>query len=476
MLFNSIEFLLFFPTVALLFFLTPKKFRWLPLLVANYFFYSMIKIEYLAIIISQTLITFLGAIAVSKQSDGKLKFRFYLLTLMINVLTLVFFKYTDFVLESFVNLLKVFNSGANDISLGIILPIGISFYTFQIIGYLTDVYWEQIEPETHLGKFAIFISFFPQLLAGPIERANRILPQINNPSSFDINNLIVGIKWFIVGMFYKVVVADRLSIYVNTIYGNSDVHGGGSFIFATLSFTFQIYGDFAGYSFMAIGCAKILGIDLINNFNYPYFSKSISEFWNRWHISLSTWLRDYIFTPLTYNRLFGVSFDSYRVELSVIITFLISGLWHGANWNFIFWGFLNGLFIVIGIKSKMYRKGLIDRFGLSSKIFTVFLPWIFTFVLLNVMWMFFRSDSIMMGFETIIKIVTSPTSFFIGSRAQIFYSLVAVFLLIIYELLKFFGFDEEKTILRSSVFYITLFFLIILFGVFNGSQFIYFQF
>ena len=257
MLFNSFDFLLFFIVVGMVFYLTPKRFRWIPLLAANYYFYSLIKFEYLAIIVTQTLITYYGALAVKKQEDRGIKFRLYLLALMFNVVTLVFFKYTDFILKSFSNLLQVFNSSANEISLGIVLPIGISFYTFQIIAYLTDVYWEQIEPEAHLGKFAVFISFFPQLLAGPIERAFRILPQIHYPASFEIDNLLKGAKLLLLGMFYKVVIADRLSIYVDTIYNNADLHGGGSFIVASFFFTLQIYGDFAGYSLMALGTAKV---------------------------------------------------------------------------------------------------------------------------------------------------------------------------------------------------------------------------
>jgi len=477
MSFNSFDFLLFFVVVISLFYLTPKKHRWLPLLVGNYLFYSLLKFEYLAIIVTQTLITYYGALAVKKQEDRGIKFRLYLFALMFNVVTLVFFKYTDFILKSFSNLLQVFNPSTNEISLGIVLPIGISFYTFQIIAYLTDVYWEQIEPETHLGKFAVFISFFPQLLAGPIERAFRIFPQINEPASFESDNLLKGAKLFLLGMFYKVVVADRLSIYVDTIYNNADLHSGGSFIVASFFFTLQIYGDFAGYSLMALGTAKVLGFDLINNFNYPYLSRSISEFWNRWHISLSTWLRDYVFTPLTYNRLFGERFDKYRVELSVIITFLISGLWHGANWNFIFWGLLNGLFIAFGIKSTKMRKKVKDKFGISNNlVFSLVLPWLFTFNLLNIMWIFFRSDSILMGFEIIGKIVSTPSSFFLGSRSQIIYSLISVFLIVIYEILKCLKFDEEKSILRAFFFYASLIFIIVLFGVFDGSQFIYFQF
>lgn len=476
MLFNSFDFLFFFVLVVLLFYLIPKSYRWIPLLAANYYFYALIKFEYLGIIVTQTLITYLGALLIQKQKDQKAKFRLYLITLLFNVLTLGFFKYTDFLLKSLSDLWHVFTPSSHEIALGIILPIGISFYTFQIIGYITDVYWEQIEPETHFGKFAVFISFFPQLLAGPIERAARILPQIHNPVSFELDNLLKGAKLFLIGMFYKVVVADRLSIYVNTIYNNSDLHGGGSFIVASLFFTIQIYGDFAGYSLMAMGCAKILGFDLINNFNNPYISKSISEFWNRWHISLSTWLRDYIFTPLSYFGFLGERLDKYRVEATVIVTFLISGLWHGANWNFIFWGLLNGLFIAVGIKSLKFRKKIKEKLGVvNNPFFTSFLPWVFTFGLLNFMWVFFRSDSITTGFKVLGKIVSSPASFFIGSRPQIVYSFFAILLLLIYEFLKFRNF-EEKSVLKEFLFYASLIFIIILFGVFDGSQFIYFQF
>ena len=338
MLFNSIDFLVFFPSVVLLYFLLPHKNRWLFLLIASYFFYMNWKPVYAVLIFSSTLITYSCGILVEKSNSVRRKKLFLIVSLSMNFSILFIYKYFNFLNDSVFKALDFLNIRWELPNLDLLLPVGISFYTFQAVGYTIDVYRGDLKAEKNLGIYALFVSFFPQLVAGPIERAKNLLPQFREKHYLDSARLVSGIKQMVWGFFMKLVIADRLSLIVNTAYNNADAHNGTTLLIATILFSFQIYCDFAGYSNIAIGASRIMGFDLMTNFRRPYFAKNIGEFWQRWHISLSTWFRDYLYIPLGGNRV-----SKSRNYLNVFITFVVSGIWHGANWTFVFWGFLHGI-------------------------------------------------------------------------------------------------------------------------------------
>lgn len=335
MLFNSLEFLLFFPTVCIIYFLLGKnKFRNPFLLLASYYFYMNWKPIYAVLILTSTILTYACGLLVEKYSGDKNKQKLFLInSLVLNFGILFIFKYFNFVNESIFHILSIAGLKWTVPNLDVLLPVGISFYTFQAVGYSIDVYRGTIKAERNFITYALFVSFFPQLVAGPIERAKNLLPQFHSEHHFDADNVAEGIKQMIWGFFMKLCVADVLSSYVDAVYNNVANHNGTSMILATLFFTIQIYCDFAGYSNIAIGAARVMGYRLMENFKQPYFSLNIKEFWRRWHISLSTWFMDYLYIPLGGNR---VSYPRHLLNLA--ITFLVSGVWHGANWTFVLWG------------------------------------------------------------------------------------------------------------------------------------------
>ena len=348
----------------------------------------------------------------------------------------------------------------------LLLPVGISFYTFQAVGYSIDVYYRKLKPEANFGKYALFVSFFPQLVAGPIERATNLLPQFSKKYAFDYKKALEGTKLIIWGYFMKVVVADRLSIYVDSVYNNSEMHSSISIVLATVFFAFQIYCDFGGYSNIAIGCAKIMGFDLMTNFKRPYFASNCSEFWHRWHISLSTWFKDYVYIPLGGNRV-----SKSRKYLNLMITFIVSGLWHGANWTFVIWGALNGLFQIIVNFFKLNKRR--D----TSKVIHL-INILITFILIDFTWVFFRANNITHAMSIIESVFTKSGGLFIGHNASFIYSIIGLGILLVKD------FKDEYNITYSILetrgakytWYAILTILILLIGVFDGSQFIYFQF
>lgn len=329
MLYNSVAFAVFLPIVFLIYWAIPHKFRWVLLLVASYYFYMSWDPKYVFLILMTTAISYFAAIGLEKAGSRKKK---WIMTIAAVVClgVLFFFKYFNFFSQSVIGFLNLFSLKLSPLTLKVILPVGISFYTFQTLSYVIDVYRGNVKAEHHFGYYAAFISFFPQLVAGPIERVNSLLPQIKAEHKFDYEKASYGIKMMIWGYFKKLVIADTLSQYVSVVYDNPRQYQGFSLVIATLFFAFQIYCDFSGYSDIAIGTAKLLGIDLTTNFKSPYFSQSVKEFWSRWHISLSTWFRDYVYIPLGGNRV-----GKIRHSLNLIITFLVSGLWHGANWTYV---------------------------------------------------------------------------------------------------------------------------------------------
>ncbi|MDY0278704.1 MAG: MBOAT family O-acyltransferase [Acholeplasma sp.] len=465
MLFNSFSFLIFFPSVCILYFILPYKYRWVFLLLASYYFYMNWKPIYALLIFGSTLVTYLSSLLIDKFREQKPKKRLFLvLSLILNFGVLFIYKYYNFINESVYQLFDYLNISYKVPNLDVLLPVGISFYTFQAVGYTIDVYRGDIKPERNLGIYALFVSFFPQLVAGPIERAKSLLPQFRQKFDFDAIRIAAGLKQMLWGFFMKVVVADRVSIYVNAIYNNVDHHNGTTLLLATFLFSVQIYCDFAGYSNIAIGAAKIMGFTLMENFRRPYFAKSISEFWKRWHISLSTWFRDYVYIPLGGNR---VSPNRHLVNL--FITFLMSGIWHGANWTFLIWGALHGFYLIIGVLKHRYFKD--DSSSYVSILITL--------LLVMFGWVFFRANNITDAILVINKIFASQGKLFVD-QSTLVYSLFGIALLFLKEIKDEyhlnFHFSSSKKMVIRYIYYVTMISIIILFGVFDGSQFIYFQF
>ncbi|HMQ53054.1 MAG TPA: MBOAT family protein [Anaerolineae bacterium] len=390
MLFNSLEFLIFFPIVVGLYFACPYRWRWALLLAASYYFYAAWKLEYLVLILISTVVDYTVALAIARQTQPGVRTRLLAVSLTINLGLLFTFKYFNFFNDSLRALFNQFNLFYDVPAFQLLLPVGISFYTFQALSYTIDVYRGKLEPERHFGRFALFISFFPQLVAGPIERARHMLPQFRQDFDFSGERLISGLRLILWGLFKKIVIADRLGLYVNAVYNNPAEYQGWTVALATFFFAFQIYCDFSAYSDIAIGSARVMGFELMENFRRPYFATSPVDFWRRWHISLSTWFRDYVYIPLGGNR---VSVERWYANL--LIVFLVSGLWHGANWTFVIWGALHGLYVVGEVASTGLRRRLAHSLQLDRRPqVQAVLAGVFTFVLVWLAWLFFRANSV----------------------------------------------------------------------------------
>ena len=340
MLFNSLEYFIFFPLVVLGFFLLPGRLRWLFLLAASYFFYMSWKPSYAILILITTISTFYLAKGMAGAEPRGRGWRLWL-GLFLNFGILVVYKYANFAGQNLNALFGWLSLPIQVPAYDIVLPVGISFYTFQAIGYLLDVFHQREKAEPSLSRYALYVSFFPQLVAGPIERAGRLIPQLGGPARFDYFSAVSGLKLIAWGLFKKLVIADRLAALVNPIYADPTQWDPATLLLATYAFTFQIYCDFSGYSDIAIGSAQVMGIDLMTNFDRPYAATGIRQFWRRWHISLSTWFRDYLYFPLGGNRT-----SPYRMYYNIMVVFLVCGLWHGAAWTFVVWGGLHGLLLV----------------------------------------------------------------------------------------------------------------------------------
>jgi len=391
MLFNSYEFLIFFPAIVALYFMTPFKWRWLLLLVGSCYFYMCWKPEYIVLMMFPSLIDYYVAVKLSATTDMARRKKYLWFSLASNLGLLFVFKYFNFFNESFRGLFHFLNVPYAVPVVNLLLPVGISFYTFQTLSYTIDVYKGTIKPELHFGKFALYVTFFPQLVAGPIERSSNLLPQLQSLRyKFDADRVTDGLRLMLWGFFKKVVIADRLAASVNLVYNNPGEYYGLQVVLATIFFAFQIFCDFSGYSDIAIGAAKIFGVNLMKNFDKPYSAQSISEFWKRWHISLSTWFKDYVYIPLGGNRAI-----KWRWYYNLFITFFISGLWHGANWTFVIWGALHGFYLIFAIISRPYKDALIGLIGLNKRPLALkMLQVLSTFVLVNLGWLFFRANSL----------------------------------------------------------------------------------
>lgn len=446
------------------------------MLASSCYFYMAFIPVYILILGFTIIIDYFAGIWLEKTQGKKRKY-FLIASLIANIGVLALFKYYNFLNDSLSVLLNSLGYTNLIPHLGIILPIGLSFHTFQAMAYTIEVYRGQQKAEHNFGIYALYVMFYPQLVAGPIERPQNLIHQFYEKHEFEYERVVEGLKLMLWGFFMKLVIADRLAIYVNAVYNNADQHSGASLLVATVFFAFQIYCDFAGYSCIAIGAAKIMGFKLMTNFNRPYFSTSISEFWKRWHISLSSWFRDYLYISLGGNRV-----SVPRWYFNLLFVFVISGLWHGANWTFIIWGALNGFYLVFAIVTENFRKRInhfffIDRFPRVQKFIQIFL----VFILACIAWVFFRACSFNEAMDILSKILTLQGPLFIGTPAFAIYSIMGIFFLLMAEAkveyynMKFKFFHNPNTWVRKLS-YAGMIILILMFGVFDGGQFIYFQF
>lgn len=491
MVFNSIDFLLFFPVVVLIYFVIPQKARKYWLLIASYYFYMSWNKTYALLILASTVTTFLGGIFLNKVSKKKLVVAG---TFIVNLGILFSFKYLNFLIENINFISRRLGGDAISHSLNVLLPVGISFYTFQALGYIIDVYRGDIEPEKNFVRYALFVSFFPQLVAGPIERSKNLLSQIEREDKerlFSYSKVVSGFAMMCYGMFIKVVLADNLAVFVDNVWENLQIVGFTEGLFAAVAFSLQIYCDFGAYSTIAIGAARVMGFDLMENFNTPYFATSISDFWRRWHISLSTWFKDYLYIPLGGSRC-----SKARKYRNIMVVFLVSGLWHGANWTYVIWGGIHGLYQIIGDALKPLREKIsdilrIDREAGSYKFGRI----LGTFFLTTFAWIFFRADSLKDAVCFLKRMFSrfNPWSLHDGNlynfgvnRTDFHVVVVAALVLLVVDIFRYVKKEDFGQILvrQNLIFrWIVLLALIvstIIFGAygihFSTAQFIYFQF
>ena len=476
MLFNSLQFFFFFPAVVILYFLIANRWRWIFLLSASYYFYMCWKAEYVLLIILSTSIDYFIGLKLENVEDQRKRKALLLFSIISNLSILVAFKYFNFFSESLRLFLNQFNVLYNETLFKVALPIGISFYTFQSLSYSIDVYRKKIDPERHWGKFALYVAFFPQLVAGPIERAGQLLPQLKADHRFEHKRIKSGLLLMAWGFFKKLVIADRVAVAVNQVYNNPHDYTGIALIIATYFFAYQIYCDFSGYSDIAIGASRVLGIELAENFNYPYLSRSIEEFWGRWHMTLCRWFKDYLYIPLGGNRVVAK-----RWCINIMIVFVLSGLWHGANWTFIVWGAFHGFMLII---NKILSKSRITL-AVPQAVKNI-CKGILTFHLVCLGWIVFRANSlsdalyIMQHIFVDWQISLRSYGLELGSAETI----LAVFAILILELMQFlqrrFKFSDrilECPIILRWGFYYGIIWSILVFGkIENQIEFIYFQF
>ena len=482
MLFNSLDFFIFLPIVFLIYWLVfgrNLKLQNIWLLIASYIFYGWWDWRFLSLIFISTLVDFIVGQKIYAATGKKRKWYLYS-SIIFNIGILGFFKYYSFFVDSFTETFTFFGGSlSNTWTLNVILPVGISFYTFQTMSYSLDIYRGKLKPTKSFIAFATFVSFFPQLVAGPIERASKLLPQILNKRKFNYPQIVEGLRLMLWGLFKKVAIADAFAPIVDDIFLNHDVYPSSTLALGVVFFAFQIYGDFSGYSDMAIGTAKLFGVELMSNFKFPYFSRSIAEFWRRWHISLSTWFRDYLYIPLG-----GSKGSKIKAARNIMLVFLISGFWHGANWTFIFWGFFHGILLIPLFLANANRNYLesINLFSSAKTFFKEGAQIIITFIIVGLGWVFFRSPnlSVAWGYLKTMLFQFSYEPYFHprGYRMVDYFLLLLAFIAFEYYIRK-----KERNPLSFKfsivrfVSYVILLFLILLFyddGV--DRSFIYFQF
>jgi len=478
MVFTSLNFLLFFPLLAIVYYITPGKFRWITLLVASYFFYINIKPAFALLVSGVTLSTYIFTRLIDKAGTESGKKTLMVINIVLILLPLFFFKYFAVINNGILSLLDSYKVRWPLPEIKLLLPVGISFYTFMAIGYTIDVSNEEIKSEKNIGIVALFLSFFPLILSGPIERANNMLPQFKKQINLDFALITQGIKLMLWGYFMKLVVADRIGIYVDAVYGNIGQHNGTSLMLASMLYSIQLYADFGGYSLIAIGTAKILGIDVMQNFKRPFFATSMSEFWRRWHISLISWLTDYVYTPLsfTFRR-----FKIWGIVIAIMITFLISGIWHGAGLTFIIWGLIQGTFLSIEALTNKGRTSFQTKHNLNKRIWYIVLSCIVTFVLFSASMVFGRAKDLNDALMVYSKIFSGIIHIPYRDGYTMMYSFIGFTILILKEFRDeyypdhFLLFENKNVIIRWLSYYAVIF-MILYFGVFGQEKFIYFQY
>lgn len=500
MLFNSLKFLIFLPVILILYFILPEKIKNLWLLGASYYFYMCWNVEYALLILFSTVITYIsGRILEGLKNDtcfgsgrkiwNKRKLVVFV-SFSLNLFVLFYFKYFNFAIDILQNVAGSMHIQLNLPEYDILLPVGISFYTFQALGYILDVYRNDIYAERSFIKYALFVSFFPQLVAGPIERSKNLLKQLAGFHKFDFDRVKEGLLLMLWGYFLKLVISDRIAIFVDTIYGDYMTYGGAYLIIATVFFAVQIYCDFAGYSVIAMGVAKMLGINLMDNFDAPYLSMSVAEFWRKWHISLTSWFKDYLYIPLG-----GSHKGKIRKYINKLAVFLVSGLWHGASFSFVAWGGVNGLYQVIGEVLKPARDKIVGKCGLNREAFTHKLLHVAgTFILVDFSWIFFRASRFREAFIIIRQMfsVYNPWVMFDGSiyncglNSKNFWLLLVCLLVLLFaDCCKYRKIQVREIIMHQDSWFQVVFIsfsilAVLVFGIYgsgyNQSAFIYFQF
>ena len=482
MLFNTINFALFLPVVFILYwFVTNRslKLQNILLLVSSYFFYACWDYRFLFLLIFSTLLDYFTGIKMEEAANQRMKRFWFWVSVIVNLGFLGVFKYYNFFAASFADALSLVGIKTNFWTLQVILPVGISFYTFHGLSYVIDIYKSRIKAERNFIDYSVFVSFFPLLVAGPIERATHLLPQIKEKRTFDRTKAIDGLRQILWGLFKKVVIADNCAEYANMIFNHSGDYSGSTLVLGALFFTFQIYCDFSGYSDIAIGTAHLFGIDLLRNFAFPYFSRDIAEFWRRWHISLSTWFRDYLYIPLG-----GSKGGTWMKVRNTFIIFLVSGFWHGANWTFIVWGFLNALYIMPSIVFNTNRVNLdivaYDRHLPTAKEFFSIL---LTFCLTIFAWIFFRAENVTHAFHYISEIF-SASLFTVPQFEKMGTAIVIMVIICFFMIIEWMGRREHYAIanfgvswprpVRWAFYYCILLVIFVMAG--SSHQFIYFQF
>ncbi len=505
MSFTSFDFLFYIPIIALLYYITPYTKRWIILVTGSYFFYLSFKLEFLPWILLMSVIVYVLALLIDKFQTPKFKKAIMLAGVFFVTGVLILLKYNSFLFINIGYLLSLFKINLKQVEIGYTTPLGISYFSFVMISYLLDVYNDKIKAERHIGKFAVYVSFFPKLIAGPIERAKDFIPQLSAKTDVKYENISNGVKLILLGFFKKVVIADRLSEAVNKVFGGLTEYSWISILFVVFLYSFQLYADFSGYTDMARGIAKLFGINLTENFKRPYLSSSISELWRRWHISLSNWLRDYIFLPLSYSiarkamkkslvtsskpsktkpissKLFKPEYISYIT--AIFITMTICGIWHGASWNFIIWGVLQGIFLIIAFLYRRNKKKLYKIIPIN-KSFRFVSSVLITYIFFSFSLIFFRADTFTDALLLIRKILSMDNGVFITSLFKNSWDLVSSIILILsFIVIEIFLESREKAGKPYELYKyinipiaIILLMIIFVFGKFTLNDFLYFKF
>jgi len=479
MVFNSFAFLLFFPIVTILFFLLPHKFRWVLLLAASCFFYMYFRPVYILVIFFTIIVDYFAGILIYRAQGKKRKW-FLAMSIVANVGVLAIFKYYNFLDSNVGALANVFHFTNPIPALNILLPIGLSFHTFQAMSYTIEVYRGNCLPERKFNIYSLYVLFYPQLVTGPIERPGNLIHQFYEKKEFDPDRVGRGLQQMCWGLFKKVVIADRISIYVDTVYANVHLYTGVTFWFTSIMFLMQIYCDFSGYSDIAIGAANVMGFTLMQNFKRPFFSRNIAEFWTRWHISLTTWFRDYVYFSLGGSRV-----SVPRWYFNIMAVFLLSGLWHGASWNFVLWGGTLGACMVLALIFKRQNEAISNAIGIQKRFPTLASAFdmLVVYLIVSFACIFFRAKTFHDALFVIkhLFIFERQKPAFFGTADNFIYSIFGIAILFLVEYSQEFIIKKEvlwqpATPVIRYVFYATVISIFFLIGVFNGGQFLYFQF